>query len=56
MKLMLYVQRLSNRRERGWVCAQKVLIGTGPLGTVGTTPVHVIATGGSTGEATNSIC
>ena len=53
---MLHVQRLSSQRERGWVCPQKVLIGTGPLGTAGTTPVPAIATGASTSEATNSVC
>ena len=53
---MLCVQRLNSQRERGWVCPQKVLIGIGPLGTAGTTPVPAIANGASTGEATNSLC
>ena len=55
-KPMLHVQRLSSRCEHGWVCPQEVLIGTGPLGVAGTTPVPTIATGASTGEATNSLC
>ena len=53
---MLHVQRLHSRHEHGWVCLQEVLIGIGPLGTMGTTPVLAIATGASTGEATNSLC
>ena len=52
---MLHVQRLSSRREHGWVCLQEVLVGTGPLETTGTTPIPSIATGASTGEATNSL-
>ena len=56
MKLMLHVQRLHSRHERGQVCPQEVLIGTGPLGTTGTTPVPTIATEASMGEATNSLC
>ena len=55
-KLMLCVQRLSSRREHGWVCPQKVLIGTGPLRTASTTLVTAIATEASTSEATNSLC
>ena len=53
---MLHIQRLSSWHEHGWVCPQKVLIGTGPLRTAGTTPVPTIATGASMGEATNSLC
>ena len=52
---MLCIQRLSSRRERGWVRLQEILVRTRPLGTVGTTPVPTIATGASTGEATNSL-
>ena len=52
---MLYIQRLSSRRKHGWVHLQEILVRTGPLGTMGTTPVPAIATGASMGEATNSL-
>ena len=52
---MLYIQRLSSRRERGWVHHQEILVRIGPLGTTGTTPIPTIATGASIGEATNSL-
>ena len=55
-KPMLHVQSLSSQCECGRVHPQDVLIGTGPLGTIGTTPVPAIATGASTSEATNSVC
>ena len=54
-KPMLYIQRLSSWRERGWVCLQEVLVETGLCGSVGTTPIPTVATGASTGEATNSL-
>ena len=53
---MLRIQRLSSWRERGRVCLQEVLVGIWLYGSTGTTPVLTIATGASTGEATNSLC
>ena len=53
---MHHIQRLHSRCEHGQVCPQEVLIGTGPLRTTGTTHVPAIATGASTGEATNGLC
>ena len=55
MKPMLRIQRLSSRRECGWVRLQEILVRTGPLGTVGTTPFPAIASVASTGKATNSL-
>ena len=55
MKPMLRVQRLHSQHEHGQVCPQEVLIGTWPLGTMGTTPVPAIAIGASMGKATNSL-
>ena len=54
MKPMLCIQRLSGRCERGWVRLQEILVRIGPIGTVGTTPVPVIASVASKGKATNS--
>ena len=52
---MLRIQRLNSQHEHGWVHLQEILVRTGPLETAGTTPILAIATGSSTGEATNSL-